>query len=250
MHFLNVGGRRYAQFERLRTAPGLAHAFSTRPLDVSMCDDSRAAECAARRRQMAIDFGFDPGDLHCCVQVHEARVAVVGQTHGVGRLEGHDAVVTDTPGGALMAFSADCPLVLVYDPVCHAVGVAHASWRGTVAAIARKLVETMRRRFGCQPTDLLAGVGPSAGPECYEVRQDVYEAAAGLPNRDRLFTTRDGRLYFDLWEANRSQLQQAGIGPESIETAGICTMSRRDLFYSYRREGAGCGHFGLLAGLC
>jgi YfiH family protein len=249
MHFLNVGRRRYAQLERLRTAPGLAHAFSTRPLDVSMCDDWRAAECAARRNQMAIDFGFDPENLHCCVQVHEARVAVVGQTRGVRRLKGHDAVVTDVPGAALMIFSADCPLVLVYDPARRAVGVAHASWRCTLAGIAEKLVETMEQRFGCQPTALLAGVGPSAGPERYEVRQDVYEAAAGLPNRDHLFSVREGRLYFDLWEANRSQLELAGIGPESIETARICTMSRNDLFYSYRREGVGCGHFGLLAGL-
>jgi copper oxidase (laccase) domain-containing protein len=96
---------------------------------------------------------------------------------------------------------------------------------------------------------LLAGVGPSAGPTRYEVGEEVYEAAAGLPERERFFPRRDGRLYFDLWEANRSQLVFAGVSPENIEVAGICTISRTDLFYSYRREGPGCGHFCLLAGV-
>jgi copper oxidase (laccase) domain-containing protein len=81
------------------------------------------------------------------------------------------------------------------------------------------------------------------------VQDDVYEAAAVLPDRTRLFVRRGKRLYFDLWEANRSQLEQAGVPKEKIEIAGICTMSRSDLFYSYRQEGSGCGHFCLLAGL-
>ena len=137
----------------------------------------------------------------------------------------------------------------MYDSVAHAVGVAHASWRSTCAAIVTRLVEAMRRQFGCEPANLLAGIGPSASPMQYEVRRDVYDAAAGLPDRDRFFKTRDGRLHFDLWEANRSQLEQAGIPSAGIEIAGICTMSRTDLFYSYRREGPHCGHFALLAGL-
>jgi YfiH family protein len=250
MHFFEVNGRRYVQFESLRTQPGLAHAFSTRPHDVSVQDGGRSGESAARRRQTASDFGFDPERLRCCVQVHEGRIAIVDASVGGRWLEGFDAVVTDVPGVPLMTFSADCPLVLVYDAVRRVVGLAHASWRCTVAAVTRQLVETMRARYECEPSNLIAGVGPSAGPTRYEVKDDVYQAAAGLPNRERLFRTREDRRYFDLWEANRSQLEAAGVLRERIEVAGICTIARPDLFYSYRREGAGCGHFGLLAGLC
>jgi len=249
MHFLEVDGRRYAQFENLRTQRGLAHAFSTRPFDVSVHNGGRIAECAAHRRQMAIDFGFAPEKLQCCVQVHEGRVEVIGDARGGERLEGIDAVVTHAPRVPLMTFSADCPLVLVYDGVRRVVGMAHASWRCTVAAVTRRLVEAMQQRYGCEPSSLKAGVGPSAGPGRYEVKDDVYRVAVELPNRERLFNRREGRLYFDLWEANRSQLELAGIPDENIEVAAICTMSRTDLFYSYRKEGSGCGHFCLLAGL-
>jgi len=249
MYLLRIGGRRYAQFERLRQESGLVHGFSTRPLDVSVRDGERAAACAARRRQMALDLGLEPGAVRCCLQVHAGRIAVVNDVAGAAELAGCDGVVTVLRGVGVMGFSADCPLVLVYDRARGALGLAHASWRCTVRAITRRLVETMREAVGCEPGDLLAGIGPSAGPQRYEVQRDVYDAAAELPERERLFHERDGRLYFDLWEANRRQLVGAGIPAENIEVAGICTMTRTDLFYSYRVEGPGCGHFGLLAGL-
>ncbi len=249
MHFFEVDGRRYAQFENLRQQPGLTHAFSTRPFDVSVRNGSRVGQCAARRRRMMIDFDRDPEQLCCCEQMHEPRVAIITEARGVQRLKGFDAAVTNVPRVSLMTFSADCPLVLVYDRARSVVGMAHASWRCTVALIVRRLVETVQQKFGCEPAGLHAGVGPSAGPDQYEVKDDVYRAAVELPDRARLFNTRDGRLYFDLWQANRSQLELAGIPRDNIEIAGICTMSRTDLFYSYRREGIGCGHFCLLAGL-
>ena len=102
-------------------------------------------------------------------------------------------------------------------------------------------------RFACDARTLYAGVGPSAGPEKYEVGPDVYDAAAGLPDRERCFPRRDGRMFFDLWQANRGQLERAGVPTGNIEVAGVCTMSDPGLFYSYRLEGTGCGHFGLMA---
>jgi len=249
MHFFERDSRRYLQFERLRQEPGLVHAFSTRPDDVSAREDELAAERNERRRQMARDLGLDGRLVFYCVQEHRTELAVVDEHTQDERLEGCDAVITRRPGVALMTFSADCPLVLVYDPRRRAVGLAHASWRCTVADATRRLVEAMRENFGCEPLDLLAGVGPSAGPDAYEVKNDVYQAAAALPERERVFRQRDGRLYFDLWEANRLQLVRAGVRAENIEVARICTMTRTDLFYSYRREGPGCGHFGLLAGV-
>jgi copper oxidase (laccase) domain-containing protein len=107
----------------------------------------------------------------------------------------------------------------------------------------------MAKHFACAPADLLAGIGPSAGPSQYEVRHDVYEAAAALPNRDGLFPRQKERMFFDLWSANRAQLMDSGVRDENIELAGVCTITDTELFYSFRREGAGCGHFGLMAGL-
>lgn len=244
MHFHETAGRRYAQFDRLRSIAGLVHAFSTRPHDMSA---GSAAVTPPARRTMAADWGLDPDHLHCCQQVHETGLIIVAADRPAGVLPQCDGAATAAPGVALMAFSADCPLVLVYDPARPAVGVAHASWRCTVAQIGPRLVDLMGAELGCRPENMLVGIGPGAGPCCYEVQADVYEAARDLPSRDRHFQRRNGRLYFDLWSANRAQLLAAGVPADHIEIAGICTMCRTDLFYSYRREGDASGHFALLA---
>jgi hypothetical protein len=249
MHFLEIEGRRYAQFERLRQVPGLLHAFSTRPMNVTPRDGPGAAARAAQRRTMAADWGLDPRRLCYCQQVHETRLEVVDERQPGGALPCCDGAVTACAGRSLMTFSADCPLVLVTDPVRHVLGLVHASWRCTVAGMTGRLLARMAAQFGCRAADVWGGVGPGGGPCCYEVQRDVYEAAAKLPGREQCFSTRDGRLYFDLWEANRIQLLAAGVRSENIEVAGMCTLCHNDVFYSYRREGAGCGHFGLLAAL-
>lgn len=247
MHFVEIEGRRYAQFERLRHVPGLLHAFSTRPMNVAPRDGAGAAERAAQRGMMVSDWGLDTGRLCYCEQVHETRLAFVDDSQPGGPLPECDAAVTTRAGRPLMTFSADCPLVLIADPGRRVLGLMHASWRCTVALLAKRIVDLMVERCGCRAADLLAGIGPGAGPCCYEVQRDVYDAAADLPERERCFTRRDGRLYFDLWEANRRLLVWLGLQPQNVELAAECTMCRNDLFYSYRREGAGCGHLGLLA---
>jgi YfiH family protein len=249
MHSFQVEDRRYVRFERLRQEPNLVHAFSTRPQNVSPREGARSTDRADRRRQMAVDLGFPPDDLCYCAQVHETGLAIIDRDVPRGRLEATDAVITAQPGVPLMVFSADCPLVLVFDARQRVLGLVHASWRCTVAGAVSRLVEALVRRFGSRPSELLAGIGPGAGPCCYEVRQDVYAAADDLPERESLFETRHGRIYFDLWRANRGQLLEAGLHAESVETAGVCTMCRGEWFYSHRREGPGCGHFGLMAGL-
>jgi YfiH family protein len=247
MRFFHVNGRRYAAFEALGRAPGLVHAFSTRGFNVSARNDRYASERAERRALMAADFGLDAQRLCTCEQVHRTRVVVIDSPREGGGLPETDGVITNVRGQPLMVFSADCPLVLLFDPVRRVLGLVHASWRCTAAALTQNVVRTMGSRFGCRPEQMHAGIGPSAGPDEYEVGQDVYEAAADLPNRDECFRKSGGRMMFDMWLANRRQLEATGVPPNRIETAGICTMTRTDLFYSYRRDGRGCGHFGLLA---
>jgi hypothetical protein len=231
---------------------GLVHAISTRPLDVSARIDERAAERAAHRALMAGDIGLEADRLRYCVQIHQTRIGVIdtsGQSHPPGAVEGHDGLICGTAGVGLMTFSADCPLVLLYDSARQVVGMVHASWRCTTAGIAPQLLSRMGEAFGTRPADVLAGIGPGAGPCCYEVKEDVYEAARALGEREALFPRRDGKMYFDLWEANRRSLVGMGVATDRIEIAGICTMCRSDLLYSFRREGAGCGHFGLMAAI-
>lgn len=234
------------------------HAFATRPLDVACRVDERQSERARRRRQMAVDLGFEADRLTWCHQVHRTEFARVATDHVGGPREAVDAILTNLVGTPLMTFSADCPLVLVFDPRRRALGLAHASWRCTTALIVTQLVGRLTDRYGSSPGDLWAGIGPSAGPCCYEVRDDVRDAAREIPGVSRpiadideksVFPRRDGRMFFDLWKANAAQLAACGVPAGQIELAGVCTLCRNDLFYSFRREGTGCGHFGLMAGL-
>ena len=161
-----------------------------------------------------------------------------------------DASFTDRPGVGLLAFSADCPLVAVYEPG-RAVGVAHASWRCTATLIVQRLVERMASELDCRPRRMWAAISPSAGPCCYEVGPEVFASAAELPDRAACFHRPRGpagKHHFDLWQAAIQQLVGAGVPEKQIDTAGLCTICHNDQFFSYRREGENVGAFGLMIG--
>jgi YfiH family protein len=163
-------------------------------------------------------------------------------------------MVTNAPGVYLMALSADCPPVFLYDPVRKAIGLAHSGWKGTVAQIASNAVGEMSRRFGSEPEDLIAAVGPGIGPCCYSVGPNVVEAVEGafpLPwdGPAPLLETRGGLTYFNLREAIRRALLDSGVQPGNIVVEEVCTAHNLDTFYSHRGEAGQCGLFGAVLGL-
>ena len=167
------------------------------------------------------------------------------------QLEGVDALITNVPGVAISVRTADCIPVLLYDPVHKAIAAVHDGWRGTVQRLSQKVIAEMGRRYGTNPADLKAVIGPGIGPESFQVGQEVVDefAQAGFPMEQILkdcgpkATTSDnpmnGGLHIDLWRANEWLLEEAGV--TSIQLTGICTYQHNDRFYSARREGAKCG---------
>jgi len=151
-----------------------------------------------------------------------------------------DAIITDTPGVALMVKQADCQGVIIFDPKNAVVANVHCGWRSNVKNILRHTVTRMRKVFGCRETDLLAAIGPSLGPCCAEFvsHKEIF------PKEFERFMVR--KNYFDLWAISYWQLLEAGLSKENIELAGICTRCRTDLFYSYRGEGK-TGRFATVA---
>ena len=117
-------------------------------------------------------------------QVHGDRVAVVTSADTTREeLEGYDALVTDVPGVAIGARTADCIPVLMYDPVHRAVAAVHSGWKGTVLKIAAKALSVMASKYGTRAADILAVIGPGIGPDSFQVGPEVTEAflAAGFP---------------------------------------------------------------------
>ncbi len=159
-----------------------------------------------------------------------------------------DGLVTDVPGALLTAFGGDCPPVYLADPVKKAVGLVHAGWRGTLNRIPEAAIDLMSERYGCDPSDIYAAVGPGICGECYEMGDEVYDAFALEWSREdadlimKKYPAKDtagndipgGKYHLDLRKANLLTLKRAGILDEHIAVSNVCTRCNADTFYSYR----------------
>ena len=187
-------------------------------------------------------LGFDIEDLVFTRQTHTNIVRVVdGSNCGEG-LERDvvpecDALVTNTPGVVLAAFTADCTPILLHDPVTGAVGVVHAGWRGTVADIAGNAVRAMAESFGSRPEDIRAAIGPNIGVCCFETHADVPDAVrAVLGEEAKAFIVPAGEKFrVDLKGVNAALLRRCGV--RDIEISCDCTACQPDRFWSHRRVG-------------
>ncbi len=239
------------RFSLLAATPGIAHAVTTRR---GPGFDPGAGAAAHRRSAAAMGAALGARAVAFCRQVHGPDVLQVARGGPAGPA---DALVTATPGLGVLGRSADCPLVLAVARDGRgralAVGMAHASWRSTVARITERMIARLLAAAGgdARPARVVAAIAPSAGPCCYEVGPDVRDAAlAGLgPGGAGFFAWRDGRLIFDLWRANVAQLRRAGVPAPAVQTAGVCTICRADLFPSWRREGEAAGRFAAMIAL-
>ena len=100
-------------------------------------------------------------------------------------------------------------------------------------------VERMARDYGCRPEDVLAGIGPSIGACCFEVDEPVAAVFAAMEEGKHSVRERGaGKYDVDLWEVNRRILLEAGIKPDHISVAGLCTRCHPDVFWSHRAVGA------------
>ncbi len=231
-HFSELpNGWTVGRFAALEAMDGVVHAVTTRQ---SLVIPATSRGMGSAAEQVAGALGLS--GVAYCHQIHGK--AVIRAKHNGSCGQG-DGLVTASSLLGVMAFSADCPLILAADGVSGAVGVAHASWKGTAKRIASELILQMAGAFGTNPADVTACICPSVGPCCYEVGADVLHAVTeGVGIRaEQFFEKRGGKLHFDLWAANIEELLHAGLAPENIHAAGICTVCRNDLFPSHRVEG-------------
>jgi len=194
----------------------------------------------ANRDQIKKCLGFR--HLVSARQVHGSQVYILKKEPGNDlEIEGYDGLVTNIPGIGLMIQQADCQAVFLFDPVTMAIGIAHVGWRGTVADIIAETVFAMSQAFSTEPVDISAAVSPSLGPCCAEFANYHVE----LPVALHAYQVRPN--YFDFWAISRDQLCAAGVRPENIQVAEICTCCNQD-FFSYRRD-MDTGRFASVAGI-
>lgn len=221
--------------------------------------DDPAAVLENRRRLMAL-FSLPLERMVACHQVHGTNVVkVTGKEAGLGAgsqktaIPDCDGLATNVPGVTLSMNFADCTPLLFYDPRHHAIALSHGGWRGAAGNIGGKTVAKMNEWYGTRAGDIFAAVGPAIGPCCFEVGDDVIDAFSvhfdgktmarlAKPKAEK------GKYLFDLPEANRLLLMQAGIREDHIDLSRLCTYCHKELFYSYRRDGKKAGrHMAIMA---
>jgi len=274
-------GLRILQVPALAKLPWLVHGFSTRVGGVSKLDGKRVlnlgfTEWDARenvkenRRRLQAAVGAPDFQLVSLLQFHSDAILHF-ETAPTEPSRG-DASVTKSPGLLLAVQAADCVPILLVDPKNRAVAAVHAGWRGTLARIVEKTIGRMQMQFGSEAADLFAAIGPAIGGCCYEVGTEVAAAFSGqFPNAAVFFDElRTGdepnplqwlnmmppghqpppkKVLLDLRKANRTQLEAAGVPAANIFASDLCTGCRRDLLFSYRKEGAQSGRMMSVIGI-
>lgn len=145
-----------------------------------------------------------------------------------------DASVTSMPGIVLAILTADCLPVVFSAKDGSEIASAHAGWRGLCAGVLEATVAAMRT----PANNIIAWLGSCAGPQAYEVGQEVFDA---FVSRDAgasqaFVATRPGHWRVDLYALARQRLADAGIAANSIHGGGLCTISEPSRFFSHRRD--------------
>jgi YfiH family protein len=248
---------RYYTFESLDEA-GLCHAVVTRQggvspepwlsLNLGGTVGDAPFRVAENRRRAFETIGFPVEAAFDVWQVHSVDVAIADTPRPLNAKHTQaDIILTDRPGVVLFMRFADCVPVILYDPTRQILGLTHAGWLGTARQAVRVAVEAMHTRYHCQPSNLLAAIGPSIAAHHYPVGPEVVGAIRSSFGQESsaILSASDDSTCLDLWQANQILLNQAGV--HEVSVMGVCTVCHLNDWYSHRGEAGKTGRFGILA---
>ena len=247
----------YLSFPMFRDTGLVTDGFSTRlggvsegcfsSLNLSFDRGDDRAAVAENFRRMGEALGVRCEDMVLSQQTHTTNIRIVtdeDRGKGITRERDYtdiDGLITNVPGICLVTTYADCVPLYFLDPAKKVIALSHSGWRGTVGKIGKKTVELMHDKFGSDPADILAAVGPSVCQDCYEVSADVIDRFKEVFDRsawDELFYEKpDGKYQLDLWKANEKIFLEAGIRKDHIAVTNVCTHCNSGILYSHRAMG-------------
>ena len=271
----------YLSFPALEEIPWIKHVFSTRFGGVSKeefstmnfsfvrGDDSNAV--LENYRRIGEVFGGDCESFVTTDQTHTTNIRVVGiEDAGKGVITPRDytdidGLITKESGLILSCFFADCVPLYFVDVKKKVIGLAHSGWRGTVEGMGACMIKRMNEEFGCEPADIIAGIGPSICQDCYEISEEVasrfregfwqekamqtyctelYDSGKYPRSAYLLPGKIEGKWQLDLWLANYAVLRSAGIPMENISITDVCTCCNAPYLFSHRATGGKRGNLG------
>lgn len=233
-----TNGIAYLQFELLAEHKDVSHGVFLRGNDFTLSKGDREHVFANRKKAQEI---LNIPKLIASYQVHGADVHEACPEDSSETMK-CDAFMTIHRNLGLMVKHADCQGTLIYDPVCKAIATVHSGWRGSIQNIYQKTIDSLQKRYGSHPKDLLVCIGPSLGPQSAEFIHYKKE----LP--EPFWEYRVNENHFDFWEISKHQLIDCGVLPDHIEIAGIDTKTEPEDCFSYRRD-KNTGHHGSIIAL-
>jgi polyphenol oxidase len=255
----NTNGLNYFQFESMMNFPLHQGVFSRiggvspapwQSLNLGGLSGDSRENIIENRKRIFSCFNLPVNSIFDVWQVHGNRVICTDSPRDFNKdHEKADAIFTNKPGITLFMRFADCVPIYFYDPKNHVIGIAHAGRIGTINRIAATCIDTLKENYGSHTEDIRAAIGPSIGPDHYEVKEDVVQQLQiAFDNFEELLIEKeDGRIFLDLWKTNQQVLMECGVS--QIETAGICTACDTGEWFSHRAENGLTGRFGTLLAL-
>jgi hypothetical protein len=176
-------------------------------------------------------------------QVHSSDVIIASEPRPQGVLhQKGDAIMTNQPNVSLLMLFADCVPVFLFDVHKRIAVLIHAGWQGTARMVVSAAINKMRSQFGCQPDDMIAGIGPAISAERYEVRPELFvHFDQKFFNMNDIKVQKGSSHFLDLKKANGQLLQREGI--TQIENLDVCTAGNTSDWYSHRGENGKTGRF-------
>lgn len=173
-------------------------------------------------------------------QAHSDNIMCFNSQNINSVIDNTDAIFTKKVGFYPSVLSADCVPLLFYDVKGQIVGVIHAGWKGLYKKIIKRTFEQILLTK-TNPQNIIIGIGPNIRSCCYEVSLDLAMKFKKKFPAIESVNFLNNKYYLDLTSLAINQLLSVGIKQENIDDCGLCTFENNDLFYSYRREGAGYG---------
>lgn len=226
----NKDGVLFYQFKKFMDYEYINHLFTSR---IGWNNDSILNEITEL-------FNLPKENIASVKQVHGKNIKIIdSETDSFKKLSEleADGLITNLPNVLLATYHADCVPVYFFDKTKKIIGLAHAGWKGTFKNISAKMISTMKSIYDSNIEDILVAIGPSIGPCCYEVREDLDKQFISKYNRFQNILVREkNKIFLDLWRVNYLQVKEMGVPKQNIILSNICTSCKVDKLYSYRKE--------------
>ena len=247
----------HLEFQMFAKTGIVNHAFSTRlggvsegffsSLNLSFDRGDKEESVRENFRRIGQEINVPIENMVLSQQTHTTNVRIVSREDcgkGIVRKRDYkdvDGLVTNELGICLVTSYADCVPLYFVDPVKKVIGLSHSGWRGTVGKIGKETVRVMKEKFGSDPENILAAIGPSICQDCYEVSEDVIDQFQHNFQEqywhELFYKKENGKYQLNLWKANEWNFLEAGIRPEHIAVTNVCTHCNSEILYSHRTMG-------------